>query len=150
MKKRKKYFIDHGFQVRMITRVALLIIGAFVISGILSYIISVQIEKASDFELYGTTAGNLNDIIMLSSLFIVKPTIIRTVITGGILGIILACISMLFYSHRLAGPVYRIEQHIKEMMLGNFDNKLVFRKKDEFKQLADMINKLQEKIKELK
>lgn len=150
MKKRKKYLVDRKFQTKMISIVVLLIIGAIIMSGLLAYAITINLEKKSDLQLYGTTSGNLNDMIIISSIFIVKPVVVRSLLTGGILSIIMAAILMLLYSHRLAGPVYHLEKHLEEMIKGNYNVKLSFRKNDEFKQLADTINKLQDALKEKK
>ncbi|MFH1415572.1 MAG: hypothetical protein ABIH89_05755 [Elusimicrobiota bacterium] len=129
MKKRKQYFIAKKFQTRIISRVVLLVAGAIIISGLLSYSLTIHMEKKSDFQLYGTTGGDLNKMIMVSSLFIVRPVIVRSLVIGGILGIIMAIISMLFYSHRLAGPIYSLERHLHELLKGKYEDKLVFRKK---------------------
>ena len=51
MKKRKKYLIDRKFQIRMISRVVILIVIAMVLSGILSYGIAVRMEKSSKVQL---------------------------------------------------------------------------------------------------
>ena len=144
MEKRKNYLIDRKFQTKVITVVVLLIIGAIVVSGVLAYAITINLEKKSDLQLYGTTSGDINDMIMITSLFIVKPVVVRSLLTGGILSIVTAAVLMFFYSHRLAGPLYHLEKHLEEIIKGNYNKKLFFRKNDEFKQLADAINKLQD------
>lgn len=148
MEKRKKYIVDIKFQTKMISIVVLLIIGAIVVSGVLTYAITINLEKKSDLQLYGTTGGKINDMVMITSLFIVKPVVVRSLLTGGILSIVTAAILMFFYSHRLAGPVYHLEKHLEEIIKGNYNKKLFFRRNDEFKQLADTINKLQDTLRD--
>jgi signal transduction histidine kinase len=45
-------------------------------------------------------------------------------------------------SHRVAGPLYRMEKELDEIIAGNKSAPIKLRKKDEFKILADKINKL--------
>jgi len=59
-----------------------------------------------------------------------------------ILFILIAAILAVFYSHKLAGPVYRIEKSILRLMSGVHNFRVTLRKKDEFKNLADTFNKL--------
>ena len=50
----------------------------------------------------------------------------------------------LLFSHKIAGPVYRIEKTLGEIMKGNLGLKIRLREGDEFVDLADMINNLTE------
>jgi len=59
-----------------------------------------------------------------------------------ILFIVIAAILAVFYSHKLAGPVYRIEKSILKIINGAHNFRVTLRKKDEFKNLADTFNKL--------
>jgi signal transduction histidine kinase len=65
-------------------------------------------------------------------------------VVGLIAGIFLI-LSLLFgilYSHRLAGPIYRIEKTILQLINGARNFKVKLRKRDEFKKLAETLNKL--------
>jgi len=46
----------------------------------------------------------------------------------------------LFYSHKIAGPVYRFKKVTEEVAKGNFDIEINLRKNDEFKDLAESMN----------
>ena len=150
MIKRKKYFIDKRFQGKMIARVIMLIAGAMVLSVFLSYYISVQMEKKSKVQLYGATDTYQDDIRMVSRMEVIKPIIVRSLMIGGIISIVIATVLMLFYSHRLAGPVYKLRKGLEKMIEGDYGEKLVFRKGDEFQGLAEVINRLQDKLREEK
>jgi methyl-accepting chemotaxis protein len=150
MQKRKTYFIDKKFQVKMITTVVGLILGAILLSGILSYSFAMYLERQSDVQFYGTSDGSINDMIAISSMFIVKPVVTRALIAGGLLSVIISTVFMLMYSHKLAGPVYRLEKHLEGMTEGDYSKELKFREKDEFTHLADVVNRLQDKLKEEK
>ena len=49
---------------------------------------------------------------------------------------------MLILSHRLAGPIYRLEKDLADIAKGNFSIRIKFRKKDKLKSIADGINKI--------
>jgi len=50
-----------------------------------------------------------------------------------------------YYLHRIAGPIYRIERTLREMAEGKKVEPIRLRKKDFFKSLAEAVNKLIEK-----
>ena len=45
-------------------------------------------------------------------------------------------------SHRIAGPLYRLEKELNERIDGKKSGPIQLREKDELKELADKINKL--------
>ncbi|MFC2091869.1 hypothetical protein ACFLTD_03765 [Elusimicrobiota bacterium] len=146
-RKRKKYLIDVKFQSKFITMVIILILCSIVVSGMLTYAFTIFHESTTDYTLYGATQGQPNKMVMISSMFVIKPILIRSLFTSAVLSSLIAFFLMLFYSHSLAGPVYHMEQHIEDIISGNYDRTLRFRKDDEFKQLADTINRLQNELK---
>jgi len=48
----------------------------------------------------------------------------------------------LLYSHKVAGPIYRLEQSMELLINGDMDFIITLRKNDEFKYLADKMNAL--------
>lgn len=147
MKKRKQYLLDKKFQLRLTFRVVYLIVFAVFLSGISSYIISINIEKRSKIQLFGIADALGNETYKISRAGVIKPVIRKAIGISAALSIIIAGFAVFLYSHRLAGPVYHLNKHLKDIIAGNYDNNLSFRKKDEFKQLADTLNELQEKLK---
>ncbi len=144
MNKRKKYLIDKGFQLRMIMRVIGLMAGAILISGLLAYWVTAQLEKKSSAQLYEVTDNYQEDIKIVSR----RGVIAKSQLAGGALSIIIGAVFMLFYSHRLAGPVVKLKKSLEKIIAGNYEEKIVFRKNDEFQELAAVINRLQEQLKE--
>ena len=53
------------------------------------------------------------------------------------------------YSHRLAGPLYRIQKNIDELVRGEDIPPVVLRKNDEFKELGASLENLRLKIREM-
>lgn len=56
----------------------------------------------------------------------------------------------LFFSHRLAGPVFRLEKELERIAKGDTSSRIKFRKTDEFAGVAQGINKVLEHIESLK
>lgn len=46
----------------------------------------------------------------------------------------------IFMSHRIAGPLYKLTQHMDSVRRGNFGKELAFRKNDHFSELAEDFN----------
>ncbi len=95
-------------------------------------------------------AAQKGDIKMLKFLMKKKPftTTDRFALSWPVVALvvfvfmILSLIMGIAYSHKLAGPIYRVEKTILALINGSRDVKIKLRKKDEFKKLADTINNL--------
>lgn len=71
----------------------------------------------------------VNGILFLAGLFLAM-TVIFTV----------------FYSHKMAGPIYNIKNQLKKLAAGEESvKKIKIRKGDEFQELADLLNQVIEK-----
>ncbi|MDP8230389.1 MAG: methyl-accepting chemotaxis protein [Candidatus Gorgyraea atricola] len=64
------------------------------------------------------------------------------VLVFGIMAAVLISWRALILSHRLAGPIYRLEKDLQDIAKGNFSMRINFRKKDELKSIAEGINKI--------
>ncbi len=51
------------------------------------------------------------------------------------------------FSHRILGPMVPIRRHIQSLIDGKYDSKITLRKNDEFKSVAEDLNKLAETLK---
>ncbi len=58
------------------------------------------------------------------------------------LSLVFIWVVVLELSHRIAGPLYRMEKDLEERIRGTKQGPIMLRKKDELKSLADKINKL--------
>jgi signal transduction histidine kinase len=106
------------------------------------------LESKNTRKLYGARIESQDDLVVVERLLVLRPVVIRYLLIAGLLSIILASVSILFYSHRIAGPMYRLHKHLQDMIKGDYKERLRFRKNDEFKHLADAINKIQDKLME--
>ena len=77
MIKRRKYLIDKKFQTKFICSVVLIIVGAIIVSGIVSYVIAVQLESKNSRKLYGARIESQDDLIVVERLLILRPVVIR-------------------------------------------------------------------------
>lgn len=66
----------------------------------------------------------------------------------AVIFLILAFFMGMVYSHKLAGPIYRIEKSILQLLNGVQNFRVTLRKKDEFKKLADTMNRMVDYFKE--
>ncbi len=65
----------------------------------------------------------------------------------AIVVLILACASFSIYlTHRLAGPLYRLEQTAKELVGGNLSLRIRLRKGDQLQELAEVANEALENL----
>jgi methyl-accepting chemotaxis protein len=129
--KRRNYFINKEFQGRYIFNYFLLAaIGSALFVAVFSFFSSNTLSIV--YENYhlqlGLTPGILLRKILGTQWFVI-------VLGGGCVIVV-----TLFLTHRIAGPFYRFEKTLDEMIDGDLSNKVVLRKKDEGKELAQKIN----------
>lgn len=129
--KRRNYFINKEFQGRIIFNYFLLAtIGSLIFISVFSFFSSNTLSISyADYRLQlGVTPGILfKKILSTQWLFIVF---------GGGMVIIVT----LILSHRVAGPFFRFEKTLDQMIEGDISNKIFLRPKDEGKDLAQKIN----------
>ncbi len=138
--RRKKYIIEGNFQTRFILRFILVIVGATLLSaGALLGVFYLKYQYGeADFQ---------NLIIMVSpegttdvaSLF---QIVLVPILVANLLVLCIIIPYSLIYSHKIAGPIYRLEQSLDFLLKGEMDFIIVLRRKDEFKYLANKMNAL--------
>ena len=152
--KRQNYLIDKKFQYRFIASFLLLVVvSLFVFSGsmfgyywirymagenVFSEFIYIQKQVRvvnEEGEVTGTRSEMqppINRIELILPSILVNNVIIMAIIAG--IGI--------FYSHRIAGPIYRIEKDLARILGGESGVKIKTRKRDSMKSLVAKINQL--------
>jgi methyl-accepting chemotaxis protein len=68
--------------------------------------------------------------------------VLPPVIINNLLLMLIIIIVGIFYSHRIAGPIYRLEQDIMRVLGGERNVQIRLRQKDKLKPLAEQINRL--------
>ncbi|MFC2091868.1 hypothetical protein ACFLTD_03760 [Elusimicrobiota bacterium] len=143
--RRRQILVDKKLQIKIIIAAILAISGVFLISGILTYTMAIQLERNANKDFPGVSVESTDDVVLVERI-VVKSGVARFILTFMVVILVFATIFTLFYTNRLAGPIYHLQQHIEKMIEGDFTEELQFREKDEFKYLADAINKLQDKL----
>lgn len=138
--RRRKYIIEGNFQTRFILRFILVIVGATLLSA--CALLGVFYLKYQ----YGE-ANFQNLIIMVSPEGTTDVASLFQIVLVPILvaNLLILCIIIpysLIYSHKIAGPIYRLEQSLDFLLKGEMDFIIVLRRKDEFKYLANKMNAL--------
>lgn len=129
--RRKKYFINKRFQTKFIIKFAALVIIAAAISGAIVYLMA-RSTVTTSFENSRLVIKSTADFILPSVLL----SAVIVIISIGLATIIVA----IFTSHKIAGPLYRLEKDLKEVSGGDLRMTFSLRKNDEMKSLADGLN----------
>lgn len=140
--KRRIMIVDREFQFRFIRRIVLL--ATLIVASSLSllaicYYVSLDIQTAIVQPLPLAVGENVPMIgesaTILSVLFpVIVVSIAVTLAVTLVFGIIM--------SHRMAGPLFRIQRELKKMAQGDLSGQVRLRKKDDFKSLAHAVNSL--------
>ncbi len=127
--RRKKYFVDRGLQLRFARFVILFVFVSSILTGLIVFYTTFMILGGRLAEVY--PQGRLVSIFQSVYLaFFANLIVILPIIFYG----------SIVFSHRIAGPLPKIYQTLRQIGKGNFDVNLTLRKHDELKELADAIN----------
>lgn len=134
--KRKQYWVSTRFQGKY---VGLILALTFLTAAICSYVVYYTSmvafgEKLASVYPQGRLVAAVNTIN------------IRIFITVLVLAPVVAFIGI-YFSHKIAGPIFRMERFMQDMAAGNLFSKLILRKGDELMKLSDGINRLSESMK---
>ena len=129
--RRRNYFIDKKFQSIFILKFCMLVIIGAVISGAIIYALSMS-TVTTTFEnsrlMIKSTADYMLPAVLLSGAIVVILTGLATIMVT------------LFTSHRISGPLYRVEKDLEEIASGNLTKRFNLRQTDELKKLAENLN----------
>ena len=132
---RREYYIHREIQFKYIRLTLLLMVMVCVIMG---------------YTIYGTSIG-----ILTQALSKVGPTegiqglyniFNSTLIMRLLLMIPVVIVAVMYVSHRVAGPVFRLEKELLQIGDGDLTRRIVLRKKDDLKKMADEMNKVMTRL----
>ncbi len=129
--RRRNYYIKKEFQRNFILKFCILVLIGSAISGVIIYGMS-KTTVTTSFE-------NLRLVIRSTADYILPAVFLSSIIVIVIIGIATVFIT-LFTSHRIAGPLYRIEKDVREIASGNLRQEFNLRNKDELKPIAEALN----------
>ncbi|HWR57575.1 MAG TPA: methyl-accepting chemotaxis protein [Thermodesulfovibrionales bacterium] len=143
--RRRNYFISKEFQGRFVLRFFLAILAGAVVFTLIFSIFSAHTITVT----YEDSILKVDRTPKALAIEIVRTYGVYIVLLG--LGISLVS---LFLSHRIAGPLYRLERSVEELTKGNLSFNITLRRKDELKELAaslnEMIRVLSDQIRDIK
>lgn len=131
--RRKKYFIEKGFQVRFIIKFCLLVMLATVLMGVVLFIFG---QRSTTVVLENT------EVIVKTTTDFILPILIQTIIVVTLFVGIATVFLTLFMSHKIAGPFYRLKKEMEVMGSGDISGDFNIRRKDQLRGLATSINKM--------
>lgn len=136
LERRKRYFIKRELQSRYLKLILVaIILPTFLFSACLYYLIFYLM--AEQLGVPESIAYNLAPVLHKINLIL-------------LIGLPLISIAILFWglvmSHRIAGPVYRLEKDLERIDKGDFSWRIRLRKKDELGSIAEGINKLLDRV----
>ncbi len=134
--KRKKYLINPQFQFDFMGSFFLFylsISSAFLIGVNLIF----QNLKNSDFK---------NSFLFQELLTSQHSSLVLILSIGLFLILIVNLLFLLFMTHKVAGPLFKLKNHLKSMDKDNIE-KIYFREKDYFKDVQDEFNLMIERLK---
>jgi methyl-accepting chemotaxis protein len=132
-KRRKVHYIKKEFQLVFIIKFCFLVILGALVSGAVIYLVS-QGSATTVFE-------NSRIRIKSTADFILPAVLLSTAVVTVLVGLASVIIT-LYASHKIAGPIYRIEKDLEKVMLGDLRVKFNLRENDQLQALATMIEAL--------
>lgn len=135
--RRKKYFVEKGLQLRFARFVILFVFVSSILTGLTIFYTTFMMlgERLADVYPQGRLVEIFRSVHV--ALFVNMLVVLPVIFYGSII-----------FSHRIAGPLPKIYQALRSVGQGNYDIKLILRKNDELRELADVINDMARQLKE--
>ncbi|KPK64834.1 hypothetical protein AMJ83_01270 [candidate division WOR_3 bacterium SM23_42] len=133
---RRRYVTHKKFQFRMLAILLLLVLLATLISTLVNHYFMLSSIVSFTMEYGRPPTGNELLIVSVRPLVIILPVVF----------VILSAL-VIFLSHQIAGPLYRLKQYMEKVENGDFSATLKFRKHDTIHDIADSFNRMVQGIK---
>ena len=134
---RKKYFVQRDMQLRF---------ARFVI--LLAFISSLLTGAAIFFTTFTLMGEKLADVYPQARLVVIFQSVYFWAFISLLASIPFIFWGSIVFSHRVAGPLPKIYQALRNIGDGNYDVRLTLRKYDELRELVDVINEMAAKLKQ--
>jgi len=131
--KRRQYLIDPNLQLRMMRMIVISGLSVCIVSVVSIYIfLNWLFQTLKDS--HAIPISVIDDLSSISGMLLGLAGIIVAI------NLILILFWSLFYSHRVAGPVYNMKKTLDSYLAGNTSVRVKLRQKDYFFELAEKIN----------
>ena len=133
--RRTRYFVAKKFQLKYVGLILLLVsLTAIICSYVIYYTMMLTMgDKLANVYPQGRLIAIVN-MVNLRILFVMLFGAPIIVMTG------------IYASHKIAGPIYRIEKFFESVAGGDFSMPITLRKNDELRSLTDGINKVVDSV----
>jgi len=135
--RRHKYFIKKRFQSEFILKFCALVVLGTVISGVIVYLMSMSTVT--------TTFENSRLRIKSTAEFILPAVLLSSVVVSIFIGLATIIVT-LFTSHRIAGPLHRMDHCVQDVTSGDLTVKFTTRRTDEIKALSESFDKMTDSL----
>ena len=133
-RRRLNYSIKRKVQLRLFFKVLSVVFLGLVLSSAIFFYLSNQ-EVGETYRHFHIQARNFLDFLL--------PGIVIAFLVGLVVAVVIA----LFFPHKIAGPLYRIERDLKDKIgEGELNVKFTVRDGDEMGELAEALNAMVEKL----
>ena len=131
--RRRNYFIDKGFQTRFVMRFLAVVMAGSAMSG---YVMYERISATTERALYSS------HVKLASAGALVLPDILG--VNMGAASVVLLAVAAitLVLSHRIAGPMYRMERSLEDMAGDDLTGNFRLRSADELKGLSESLERM--------
>jgi sensor histidine kinase YesM len=140
MRPRKKFLINPAFQLRFMFYMILM-------TGIAVFVFFL----ANQYFFYSFRKLALDSGLSANHVFMQFVSHQQDVMLGiflitGLIVLVMLCAGALFFSHRAAGPLYRLTQHMNSIADGQELSEVSIREKDFFPELPQAFNRLLKRL----
>lgn len=137
--KRRKVFIKPSYQFKFILKFCLILFAGGVISTA-----SVLFFSRGTL----TTSFVHGRLIVKTTASAILPTVLLTNAVTLVIVTIIAIVTVLYMSHKIAGPMFRFEKEMGRVKNGDLTVQITLRKKDQFVALSQSFNEMVANLKE--
>lgn len=131
--RRRHFFVKKEYQFKFILKFCLIVLaGSLVSTGLILFFS--QGTLTSSFE--------NSHLVVKNTAMAILPAIIYTNIITLLMISVATIISVLFISHKIAGPMFRFEKELKEIGGGDLTKTIRLRKDDQIKDMAERLNEM--------
>lgn len=133
--RRRRIIVKKGFQ----TRILVLMVGVALFTSVM---VGSTIYSLTWYQINRLMSRGVD--VSFTAIFQAVNRLLVLILPGVVLGVLLASI---WFSHRIAGPLYRLGKTMRMVAQGELPPPIKFRKHDEFQDLADDFNTILAKLK---
>jgi methyl-accepting chemotaxis protein len=136
--RRRIYLIEKSFQLGFILKFC----GLVAVAGL------VTIAILYSFALRSNTVAFMNSrVVVKTTADFLLPILVQTVVIVMIIVSLATIAVTLFFSHKIAGPLYHLRKAMKDLEAGDFSVDFRVRHLDQLQELADTFNNMIKKVK---